>query len=587
MLLLCYGDVNETRIAFDSPFHKRFSSKTLNMTQLRYLFLLIATQLMVSQRNNFQIPDSLRHKNFEYLDDKIYLYKGDSSKAAVYMYTYLYKAKKEQNYKEIVNGYQNILYESPEKQRIIYADSMILAAQKSGMNSLMGSAYLSKGIVYYSKKELHEALDNYIVANKYISKTSDQYLRFKVKYNIAVIKSYLGYYDEAISLLTECVDHFKNEAPRPYLNSLHALGLAYNKIGNYGKCTQTNLLGLSESERLGNKDMIPYFIHSEAVNQFFKEDYNDAIKNLKTVSDPIRKYEDFASESISCFYIGKSYWKLKKYKDAVSYFLKVDQIFKSHGYIRPDLREAYELLIKYYKTQNNLDSQLYCIDQLLLADNYLNETYKYLVSKLHKEYDTNQLIFEKEQIQQKFLKEKKQVYAFTGLAILLLVLSLFLTFNHFRNRRLYKNNFDQLMLQLNSGKVSKEKFRSPAENLTDINPETVSYIVKQLEKFENEKKFLQKDLTISKIAGLFNTNQTYLSKIIRHYKGKVFKDYINDLKIEYIIDLLQRDKKIRNYNNSALAEEGGFGSKQLFAQIFKAKTGVPTAYFIEKIRKDN
>lgn len=557
------------------------------MTQYRYLFLLISTQLILSQRNNFRIPDSLRNKNFEYLDDKIYSFKGDSSKAAVYMYTYLYKAEKEQNYKEIVNGYQNILHESPEKQRLIYADSMILAAEKSGMNSLLGSAYLSKGIVYYSRKELHEALDNYIEANKYISKTSDQYLIFKVKYNIAVIKSYLGYYDEAIALLTQCADHFKNGGSRPYLNSLHALGLSYNKIGNYGKCTQTNLLGLSESERFGNKDMIPYFIHSEAVNQFFKEDYNDAIKNLKSVSGEIKKNEDFASESISCFYIGKSYWKLKKYEDAVSYFLKVDQIFKIHGYIRPDLREAYELLIKYYKTKNNLDSQLYCIDQLLLADNCLNETYKYLVSKLHKEYDTNELIFEKEQIQEQFIKEKKQVYAFTALAVVLLLLSSFLTFNHFRNRKLYKKNFDQLMLQLNSGKAGKDKFRSSGDNLTDINPETVSYIIKQLEKFENEKKFLQKDLTISKMAVMFNSNQTYVSRIIRHYSGKVFKDYINDLKIEHIIDLLHNNKKIRNYNNLALSEEAGFGSKQLFTQLFKAKTGMPTAYFIEQLKTES
>lgn len=542
---------------------------------------------MLSQRNNFHVPDSLRNKNFEYLDDKIYSYKGDSSKAAVYMYTFLYKAKKEQNYKEIVNGYQNILHESPEKQRLVYADSMILAAEKSGMNSLLGSAYLSKGIVYYSRKELHEALDNYIEANKYISKTSDQYLKFKVKYNIAIIKSYLGYYDEAIALLTECVDHFKNEGSRPYLNSLHALGLSYNKIGNYGKCTQTNLLGISESERLENNDMVPYFIHSEAVNQFFKEDYNDVIKNLKSVADQIKKNEDFASESISCFYIGKSYWKLKKYEDAVSYFLKVDQIYKSHGYIRPDLREAYELLIKYYKTQNNLDSQLYCIEQLLLADNYLNETYKYLVSKLHKEYDTNELIFEKEQIQQQFIKEKKQGYVFTGLAIALLLLSSFLTFNHFRNRRLYKKNFDQLMLQLNTGKAPKDKFRSSGDNLTDINPETVSYIIKQLEKFENEKKFLQKDLTISKLAVMFNSNQTYVSRIIRHYSGKAFKDYINDLKIEHIIALLHNNKKIRKYNNLALAEEAGFSSKQLFAQLFKAKTGMPTAYFIEQLKTES
>ncbi len=69
---------------------------------------------------------------------------------------------------------------------------------------------------------------------------------YKVKYNIAIIKYFLGFYDEAISLFTECTDYFKEKNTRAYLNSLHLLGLCHNRIGNYGLCSEINKKGIEE-----------------------------------------------------------------------------------------------------------------------------------------------------------------------------------------------------------------------------------------------------------------------------------------------------------------------------------------------------
>lgn len=551
-----------------------------------YLLLVVVSQFVSAQKNNFKIPDSLKNKNFNYLDDKIYDLKGDSTSASVYLYAYLNKAKREKNWKEIINGYQNILHESPESLKLIYADSMIYVAKKSKADALIGSSYLSKGIVYYGKKQLQDALDNYIIANNFISKTNDKYLIYKVKYNIAVIKSYLGFYDEAISLLKECIVYFKDNGTRPYLNSLHSLGLCYNKIGDYGQCSQTNTLGLSESVRLQNKDMVPYFIHSEGINQYFKHNYATAIKNLQASLELIIKNKDFASESIANFYIGKSFWKQNKYEKALPYFEKVDQIFRDKGYIRPDLRETYELLIQYYKTKDNLQGQLYSIDQLLKADDLLNESYKYLVSKIHKEYNTKELLFEKEKIHAQFLKEKQHVYFFICVVIVLFIISFFLSYRHLKNRRLYKQKFDELMLRINSDNKSKPKAKSEKNQIMDINHETVANILKQLEKFEYAQKFLEKDLTLSKLAVRFNSNPKYLSLIISHYRDKSFSKYINDLKIDYLVNLLKTDKRFRSYSNLALAEEAGFTSTQRFAHAFLSKTEISATYFIEQIKKE-
>jgi len=555
--------------------------KKLFIIQVVFMFLPIK-----AQKQAYQIPDSLINKDYNYLDDKLFELEKDSSKAAVYLYAYLNKALKEKNWKEAVYGYQNILHQSPDKLKLIYADSMVRVAKQSHDNALIGSAYLSKGIVYYGLKQQKFALDNYIIANNYISKTNDKYLIYKVKYHIALIKYYLGFYDEAISLLKECVSYFKNENPRAYLDSLHSLGFSYNKVGNYGLCSETNSVGLLESKRLNSKEMICYFIHSEGINEYFKNNYGIAIKNIKSSLNEIGANNDFANESIGNFYIGKSYWALNKKDIALRYFKKVDKIFDDKNYLRPDLREVYELLISYYKTKKDLKMQLFYIDQLLKADKILNETFTYLIGKIHKEYDTKALLAEKQNIQTQLTRQKRYDYILILSILLLFPSLLFITLRHFQLRKTYKQRFEELMLKTNNQNQIKSKSKIDKPEILDINQEVINIILKQLEKFECDQKFLEKDLNLSKLAVYFKTNPNYLSKIISHYKDKGFVEYINDLKIDYIIEVLRNDKKTRNYTNKALAQEAGFSSTQRFATAFFARTKMPTSYFIDQIKKD-
>jgi AraC-like DNA-binding protein len=559
------------------------------MKRNRLLFsLLFISQFIISQKSNFKIPDSLKSKSYKYLDERIEEFEGDSSKTAVYLYTFLLKAKKEEKWDQLVRGYQNLMHANSERLRKVYADSMIYAAKKTNDNAVIGSSYLTKGIVYYSLKKHNLALDNYLTANAYISKTSDEYLTYKLKYNIALVKYYLGYYDEAISLLLQCIAKFKNDCPQPYLNSLHSLGLCYNRQGNYGRVTEINALGLKECEKLGIKKLQVYFTHSEGINEYFKKDYASSIKKIQSTLEDLKKKKDFGNESVGYFYIGKDYWEAGKFEMAVPYFKKVDYLFNAKGYMRPDLREMYELLINYYKTKENPKLQLYYIDQLLKADRILNETFKYLVRKINKEYQTQELVIEKEKILNQLQKKNYNYTRLAGLTSLLFIGFLFLTYRHYRNRKLYKKKFDELMQKINNDNgISIPRQRNEKPAILDINQETVAAILKQLEKFEKDKKYIEKDWNLSKLSTAFNSNPRYLSNIIRHYRGKVFTEYINDLKIDYIIELLRNDKKVRKFKNKALAEEAGFSSTQLFVNVFKAKTGMPTAFFIEEIQKED
>ncbi|WP_281323485.1 AraC family transcriptional regulator [Flavobacterium aestivum] len=548
-----------------------------------FVIFLCFGNMVSAQKSTFKIPDTLLQKDYDYLFERVEQLENDSTEQSMYLKSFLLKAKAERNFEEIINGYKNYLYYSSDKLKLVYADSMIYSAKQSKENSLIGSAYLSKGIVYYGLKKHQQALDNYLIANEFISKTNDQYLIYKIKYNIGHIKYYLGFYNEAISLFRECIAYFENEDARGYLNSIHSLGLCYNRNGNYGLCSDTNSKGLAEGKRLGNSEMESYFIHSEGINQYAKKNYREAIKQINYSLPDIKKNKDFANEAVGYFYIGKSYWQLNENEIALPYFEKVAQIIETKNYIRPDLRENYELMISYYKSKDNLKSQLYYIRKLLKVDSVLSIRYQYLSERIHKEYDTKKLLLEKKNIET-LLNRRKYNDLILGFVIVSLFVSLlYLYYRNRRNKRIYKHKFDELM---KNSKTSKNEVKHVTSGITDINEETVKSLLKQLEKFEKENKFLEKDITSVKLAATFDSNAKYLSKIIYHYRGKKFVNYINDLKVDYLISLMKKDKALRNYTNKALAEEVGFSSTQKFANVFFARTGMPTSYFIEELKKE-
>lgn len=536
--------------------------------------------LLVSQNlnaQNFKIPDSLSKKSYTYLCRASISTKDDTLKARVYANAWLAKSKLQQDWNQIASAYKTIMYFAERNQLPQYADSMLVAAKNSRDNNLIGAAYMKKGIVHYYRKEHIKALNNYILADKYISNSEDKYSQYYLKYLIAQTKQYLGFYDEAIFLYKKCMEYYKVENDRGYLNSLHSLGLCYNGIGNYELCSEINNLGLTTGKEFENLDMASYFIHSEGVNQYFKRNYIESVKKLNQALPAIINNQDFANETVAYFYIGKSYWAQKNQEKAITYFKKVDEAFEKHNYIRPDLREGYELLIEYYENRNDNKLQLYYINRLLKIDQVLNDNYKYLSAKIHKEYDTKKLLEAKQDI------EGTMQYRTVVGSIIILIMALgimFLIYRHSKN----KKRFEELMNRKLEGIKVQILHNTNNEKELDINPEVVNAVLKNLEKFERKKKYLEKDMNLVKLASLLNTNTKYVSKIIAKYREKGTIEYISDLKIDHILEQLKNESKYRNYTNKALGEEVGFGSTQNFTRAFNNRTGISPTYFIYQLK---
>lgn len=120
-----------------------------------------------------------------------------------------------------------------------------------------------------------------------------------------------------------------------------------------------------------------------------------------------------------------------------------------------------------------------------------------------------------------------------------------------------------------------------------ISSETETRILKKLAAFEKSTKFLKKDLTIGLLAGQLNTNSKYLSEIIKYHRSQNFSNYINQLKINFIIHKLYNEPSYREYKISYLADVCGYSSPQVFVIAFKKIHGMTPSYFIESLKEDD
>lgn len=532
------------------------------------------------QQNGKSFIDSLKGKSYEYFEAR-FEEDGHGDTLKIYSRAYLTKAKSEKNWNHMISAYKMILHQSDKKDRIYYADSMIYAAKHTMKNDLIGSAYLTKGIVYYDMTDYNNALENYLIANDHLIGTKDKYLEYKTKYNIAQIKYYLGYYDDAVSLFKESAAYFKDEDDIPYLTSIHSLALCYNRLEKFDLCTSTNDFGIKEASRLEYYEAIPRFINSEGINQFFKKNYSISIGKLNETLPSFIKNKDFAGETVTCFYLGKNYWALNQQEKAMQYFLKVNQAFIERNYIYPNLRESFEISIEYYKSKNNFEAQLKCVDQLQLADKYLISNYRHLYGKIHKEYDAKKLLQAKIDIAKSLKFQKQQNIVFIILIAVLVAWLSHMIYMSRANKRKFKKLMERKATQV---KLSAEAKLKNTETLK-MNSEVKTSLLKHLDNFESSEKFLEKGITLPKLAKKFNSNIVYVSKVISHSRQKRANYYINDLKIDWIITQLRENSKFRNYTNKALGEEAGFSTTQHFTRAFSKNTGISPTFFVKELKR--
>jgi AraC-like DNA-binding protein len=104
-------------------------------------------------------------------------------------------------------------------------------------------------------------------------------------------------------------------------------------------------------------------------------------------------------------------------------------------------------------------------------------------------------------------------------------------------------------------------------------------LIDRLTRFmEDEKPYLDSELSLSSLSKQIGLNRNQLSKLINDGIGDNFYDFINKYRVDEVKRLMTDPKK-HNYNLLGIALEAGFKSKSTFNLIFKRFTGLtPTEY---------
>ena len=108
---------------------------------------------------------------------------------------------------------------------------------------------------------------------------------------------------------------------------------------------------------------------------------------------------------------------------------------------------------------------------------------------------------------------------------------------------------------------------------------TEKIILDKLETFEESLLYTDKTLSLRTLSSLLSINTKYLSYIINKHKGRNFNNYINELRVNYIIRKFIEEPEYIKFSATKLAEESGFVSRTAFVTKFKEITGkTPSEY---------
>ncbi len=555
------------------------------------IFLLV---FMMGFGQKFGVPDSLIHQDFDELYQKM-LTEKDRSKKKLFTKAYLQKAKNLDSISEMARGYHSISYfftDNPEKQ-FMYLDSSITLVKNTKHVLQTGVIYMTKGLYTQNRGNYTKALEYYLEGLEYAKKKNTLVYISLFSSKIADLKRKLGKYNEAKPLYKKSIQYEKTQFGKKVNDSIRYLLFLNHLVSTYrlNKEIDSAYYFYNQGEKMAQgSDIKGAYTLNKGILKYHDNDYynaitliNQGIKEFLNCKWP--KTYGYYNLIDGYFFLGKSHNALDQKEIAINYFKKIDSIAKVADYLISESIPAYPEIINYYKSINDKDNQLHYINRLLHNDSIFYSRYKSVIDKLNKEYDTPKLLDEKQKLIASLKKENTKISSQNIIISILLGLSLLGIGYYYYRQRLYKKRFLKLLEEKNNQQSKKEDPDRDPPSSSSINKETVSKLLDKLHQFEEKQTYLKQGLNAKDLAKSFGSNSSYLSKVVNTFKEKSFSNYINDLRIDFVIDQLQKDTRFRKYTVKAIAQEIGFNNSEAFAKAFYKKTGIYPSYFIKELEK--
>lgn len=438
----------------------------------------------------------------------------------------------------------------------------------------------------------------------------------------------------------DSVSKLLNDFDRRFMTNLFMTGI-YNKVGLLARANES----LSLCEKLKEQSDIHYanYYLLTAETSFLEISYQycQAIPKRKELLEEIRSITEKESNEQSLVVashaqLAYDYIKCDQLSSAQIYLKRADFIIDTNPDINNSIIISLYKMVKgsYAAETNDIDQARFYFDEALknsTKNNLHIEKMKILEERLNYNLDElsvrKSLIKELNKLQLKRKLEaakiidQEQGYKNTiinnnekelrSLLImtLIFIIIIFLTIHFITSKRkITERKFKLLLEQLQKRNLELETKNlqtlhieqtdllfeaNPRDNIQNLKTKKVipeekeNDLLAKLGCFEMGKDFLNSNFSISMMAAQFDTNSKYINYMLQKHRNKLFSDYINLLRINYITKLLYEEPAYLNYKISYLSELCGYSSHSRFTSIFKKETGISPSDFISQLlRKD-
>lgn len=502
-----------------------------------------------------------------------------------YFPIYLNRAKKERDTALVTDAYIFlIVLASDDHAAITYCDSLINytktynSKEYPAFAHFMKSQFLSR--LNLRKRALREAL----IAHKKTTNHNSTATKQIITNGIAIFAAKMGKHKMALTNYHKSLDFFKDYEPHIYDNQIFGLAESHLALKNIDSASYYTNLGLQSTNPI---DLVhTYFIMTYGRIAYHKGNFITAHDSLKKSLSILKKGRSGPNSSINAHWLAKSQLKLGNTSGAIKNFLYVDSLFQSENILPIEVRSTWQELMQFYENNNDINNELRYSRKLIKVDSVLHKQLEYSSEQLTHEYLVPQIEKENKSINDQLYKLLKNLWKWIiGLASIMIVLigiSIFFRRQSLKRLKEYRKVTNRL----------KAKPISPIEikNNPKLKPEVVQLITEKLKKFEKDEGFLHPSTSLTSIAKTLKTNPRYLSIYINHYMGQKFPDYLNTLRIKYVLNRLEssfvnRKDRFRIWSMNEIAKEAGFGSREYYSRAFFKYTNMKHRSYLKQLEK--
>lgn len=345
---------------------------------------------------------------------------------------------------------------------------------------------------------------------------------------------------------------------------------------------QIQILKQAENFSIHEVPALKAIVENEIGNHYIlasKEDsaavyFNKSLSILKNSN-----LENSLIAGVSLQGLGVVLYKKSDLETAKKYFNHALQLPLIEKTVKAEILQNFSEI---YKSQDSVAlSQKYYNEKAILNAAVIDSERK-MRSVIISHIDTDQ--------QNNLLNDKNDYYKWGALLAALFLLTFIGYYFYNRKLNLEYKRFQKVIAQVEKDEKLEAPFSiddsalKPSKGVV-IPEETEKNILERLDEFERTTKFTNSNMNLGLLAKQMKTNSKYISEIIHTHKQKNFNTYINELRVNYIIQLMKTDKAYLSYKVSYLAETCGFSSHSAFTVVFKSITGFTPKQFISFLKK--